>query len=131
MGGNPFQDVSWSRPFGNSFLGNALGGNPNAPLNPDGTVKQTGEQLYYNPDAPPGAGAGLPTTAPVQTYKAPSFSANNTFNRGYAPTYLDSAAEKAFRDSYLKSLKPNTTFNLNAEISPFKATSLPTNTRSK
>ena len=59
-GWQPFQNVSWTRPFGDSDLGNAVQGVRDAPLTPGGVVKETGEQLYFNPDAPGGAGGGIP-----------------------------------------------------------------------
>lgn len=121
-----FQGVSTAKPFGDtSSLGLALYGNTNAPLTSTGVVKETGEQLVYNPDAPPGAGAGLPTSAPkpptIST--SPSIPMASTRGPGALPRYANNAAEMAFRDAYLKSFTPNTNFNINAEATPYKAIS--------
>ncbi len=98
-GWNPFQDVSWSRPFGNSELGNALQGNPNAPLTPDGKVKETGEQLVMDQDQVEGGGSGYQTGAghgmPVQD---PSIQRAAEFQAQLdAETQADNAAKRKAR----------------------------------
>lgn len=114
------QDVSWSRPFGNSWLGNALQGNPNAPLNPDGTSKETGEQVIV-----PGTQGSSTTNTPqfgggfVQSAMSSSNS-NTSGPYGSGPSAFarpmnNTTGEDAFRSAYLGALKPNTAFTFNAQ----------------
>lgn len=149
-GWNPFENVSWNKPFGDSVasnlvggaggvdsmfqgvsmdkpfgdtssLGLALYGNTNAPLTSTGVDKQTGEQYVPNPDAPPGAEIGLPSPpASTPTPSAPTSNIPMAYNPGALPKYLNNAAETAYRNQYLKGFNPNVNFNLNAEQSPFK-----------
>lgn len=98
-GWNPFQDVSMNRPFGNSFVGNALQGNPNAPLTSDGKDKVTGEQ-YVTTDEDPfnerpdGPGSmGMPVQDPAVAQNAER---EQTLQRGRE---ADQAALKAGRQN--------------------------------
>lgn len=185
-GGNPFENVSWSTPFGGSALGqaggsvqNAIGNatqgvslnkpfgdsaaselvggggginsifngvsmtNPmgtdstlaqatghaqNAPLTSTGVDKSTGEQGTYNPNAPPGAGAGLPSfpSATAPAAPAPTTAPSIANRGGTMPRYGNSANEDAFRRSYIGSLKPNYGFTFQGQQgNPFKAVTTP------
>lgn len=156
-GGNMFQDVSWNKPFGNSTasnlvggqggidsmfntvswdkpfgtdstLGQALYGNQNAPLNADGTPKDPNYTTAPNPNAPPGAGAGLPMVVPKSSpsSSAPSGPANTLgMRQGTLPSYRNNANEDAFRQSMLSSLKPNYGFTFQGQNSPYKAVTPP------
>lgn len=69
----------------------------------------------------------LPTPPPVTTTTAPSGPAPTMGSRiGTLPSYRDNAAEEAFKNSYMNSLKPNYGFSFQAQTNPNKAATVPT-----
>lgn len=118
---NSFTDVSLQKPFGNSAIGQ-LGGSVQNGLGIKNLQDRTGftnnNLINFNPVK----GSNNIDTQPQssQIYAEP----NTGLGAGAAPVYQDVAAENAFRDAYMKSLTPNTNFNINAQGGPgnqFKA----------
>lgn len=154
--GNPFENVSWNKPFGNSTASTVVGGNGGVdsilnnvsmtnPIGKDselagatghkdtlltstGVDKASGQQGTGNPGAPPGAGAGLPSFAtPPAPASAPTSYAPMVANRmGTLPSYRNNSAEEAFKNSYMNSLKPNYGQTFQAEANPYKAATVST-----
>ncbi len=107
-------NVSWDKPFGtNSTLGLALYGNQQAPLTTKGVVKETGEQLVYDPTAPPGAGYGLPTSK-----QQSQVAGQDVIQMGPQAPRSALALEERLRSEARKKLTPNTEFNFNLETNP-------------
>lgn len=120
---NPFENVSWSKPFGDSTVGQ-IGGAIQEKMPGIKEIRDITRDVNFTPaDNTPKVGTAKPTPG---TYVAPSLSATTPqSNRGAGPTYLNNDVERAFREQYLKSLSPNTSFNINAETNPFKAIGIP------
>lgn len=124
-GKNPFENVSWSKPFGDSSLGQAGGQLQKniAAMGQDVSVSKPfgnsalgtlGTPARSNPNDPMYAGVNKPiTSSPI----ASPMAANTNFNP-VAPTN-DTGAEDAFRNSYLSALKPQTAFTFNAQNPTF------------
>lgn len=152
-GFNPFQDVTWNKPFGNSaasnlvggtqgsnhmfdnvsmtnplgtnsFVANATGHNTNAPLTSEGKDKKTGEQVVQPTVSADngGVGVGVPQVIqkPNPVNNTPATTTPMAFTPGAGPRYLNNQSEMDYRNAYMKSLAPNTNFNINAESSPYK-----------
>lgn len=124
---NPFNQVSWQHPFGDSALANATGNGQsfqNAPLTASGADKKTGQQIIdpntlkdYNTNQ--GQGPAVPQilstiAAPTSAPTAP----NNNFYGGVGSQYAKNNSEQNFLNSYQQALNPNTNFNINAQTNP-------------
>lgn len=141
-------NVSWNKPFGdsdlsrnsqnqfnnakqnvNKQLGTTMGAGAGGALSPlFGTDPVTGliiggiagNKVGQNIDSAVNATPG--TNPPAGSMYIPP---STSFSNGAGPGFQNTDAETAFRNAYLKSLTPNTNFNINAEANPYKATSVP------
>lgn len=108
-----YEGISTNKPVGGD-VGQALYGNPNAPLTTKGVDKKTGEQLDFNQDAPPGAGFGIPVSRPKSQVGGMSDVIQLTPQSPRSALAL----EERLRSEARKKLNPNVEYAFNLEANP-------------
>lgn len=106
---NPFEGVSWNKPFGDSAASNLVGG-------AGGVSSMFNNVSWENP-----TGRGVVTgTINQQKKPAPEQTpvAWNPTGPGAMPKYMPSDQERQFREAYMKSLNPNVNFLISGEKNP-------------